>query len=324
MALAAAEAERSAQNEELTALRAQEIALRERLAGLTESVHGLELQIHEKKLHLSSLLERVASELALDEDILIAEYGPDNPVPVDTDSEDGESEDGDDVAVPFDRRSQERRLKDAERKLAQLGRVNPLALEEFAALEQRHAFLTEQLTDLTRTREDLLAIIAELDERMQAIFAAAFEDTRQAFAEVFPLLFPGGSGSISLTEPDDMLTTGIEVSVRPVGKKIERLSLLSGGERSLAAVALLVAIFKARPSPFYILDEVEAALDDANLGRLLTVFEQLRENSQLLVITHQKRTMEIADALYGVSMRQDGVSAVVGQRVGDRAAASVG
>ncbi|MFE7697670.1 chromosome segregation protein SMC [Microbacterium keratanolyticum] len=315
IALSAAEAERSAQNEELIGLRRQESAIRERLSGLTESVHGLELQIHEKKLHLTSLLERVASELALDEDILISEYGPDQLVPRDP-ADDDETED---AAIPFDRRMQERRLKEAERKLAQLGRVNPLALEEFAALEQRHAFLTEQLADLTQTREDLLTIIADLDERMETIFAAAFEDTRTAFGEVFPLLFPGGSGSISLTDPENMLTTGIEVSVRPVGKKIERLSLLSGGERSLAAVAILVAIFKARPSPFYILDEVEAALDDANLGRLLTVFEQLRESSQLLVITHQKRTMEIADALYGVSMRQDGVSAVVGQRVGDRA-----
>ncbi|APH44846.1 chromosome segregation protein SMC [Microbacterium sp. 1.5R] len=320
VALAEAESARSAQNQELTALRAQETSLRERLAGLTESVHGLELQIHEKKLHLNSLLERVASELALDEDILVAEYGPDQLVLRDPAAEPADDEQLD-TAIPFDRRIQQRRLADAERKLAQLGRVNPLALEEFAALEQRHAFLTEQLADLTQTRQDLLTIIADLDERMQTIFASAFEDTRVAFGEVFPLLFPGGSGSISLTDPENMLTTGIEVSVRPVGKKIERLSLLSGGERSLAAVALLVAIFKARPSPFYILDEVEAALDDANLGRLLTVFEQLRESSQLLVITHQKRTMEIADALYGVSMRQDGVSAVVGQRVGDRAAA---
>ncbi|MFJ4174235.1 chromosome segregation protein SMC [Microbacterium sp. NPDC089696] len=323
LALAEAESARSAQNEELTGLRAQETSLRERLAGLTESVHGLELQIHEKKLHLGSLLERVASELALDEDILVAEYGPDQLVPRDPGAEPADGELLDDTAIPFDRRIQQRRLTEAERKLAQLGRVNPLALEEFAALEQRHAFLTEQLADLTQTRQDLLTIIGDLDERMQTIFASAFEDTKAAFGEVFPLLFPGGSGSISLTDPDNMLTTGIEVSVRPVGKKIERLSLLSGGERSLAAVALLVAIFKARPSPFYILDEVEAALDDANLGRLLTVFEQLRESSQLLVITHQKRTMEIADALYGVSMRQDGVSAVVGQRVGDRAAAAV-
>ncbi|WP_149085193.1 MULTISPECIES: chromosome segregation protein SMC [Microbacterium] len=322
VALAEAEAARSAQNEELVALRAQESSLRERLAGLTESVHGLELQIHEKKLHLHSLLERVSSELSLDEDVLVAEYGPDQLVPRDPGAEPADGE-LDDTAIPFDRRIQQRRLADAERKLAQLGRVNPLALEEFAALEQRHAFLTTQLADLTQTRQDLLTIIADLDERMQTIFASAFEDTKEAFGQVFPLLFPGGTGSISLTDPENMLTTGIEVSVRPVGKKIERLSLLSGGERSLAAVALLVAIFKARPSPFYILDEVEAALDDANLGRLLTVFEQLRESSQLLVITHQKRTMEIADALYGVSMRQDGVSAVVGQRVGDRAAAAV-
>ncbi|MDF2507344.1 MAG: chromosome segregation protein [Microbacterium sp.] len=323
VALAEAEAARSAQNEELVGLRAQETSLRERLAGLTESVHGLELQIHEKKLHLNSLLERVSSELALDEDILVAEYGPDQLVPRDPGAEPPADELLDDTAIPFDRRIQQRRLAEAERKLAQLGRVNPLALEEFAALEQRHAFLTEQLADLTQTRQDLLTIIADLDERMQTIFASAFEDTKEAFGQVFPLLFPGGTGSISLTDPENMLTTGIEVSVRPVGKKIERLSLLSGGERSLAAVALLVAIFKARPSPFYILDEVEAALDDANLGRLLTVFEQLRESSQLLIITHQKRTMEIADALYGVSMRQDGVSAVVGQRVGDRATATV-
>lgn len=322
VALAEAETARAAQNEELTGLRAQESSLRERLAGLTESVHGLELQIHEKKLHLTGLLERVASELALDEDILVAEYGPDQPVPRDIAEVSDDHEIDVDLTIPFDRRIQQRRLADAERKLAQLGRVNPLALEEFAALEQRHAFLTEQLADLTQTRQDLMTIIADLDERMQTIFASAFADTQEAFGEVFPLLFPGGTGSISLTDPDNMLTTGIEVAVRPVGKKIERLSLLSGGERSLAAVALLVAIFKARPSPFYILDEVEAALDDANLGRLLTVFEQLRETSQLLVITHQKRTMEIADALYGVSMRQDGVSAVVGQRVGDRAAAA--
>ncbi|SFI28316.1 MULTISPECIES: chromosome segregation protein SMC [Microbacterium] len=309
--LALAEQSRTAVTAELAQLRAQDAAVRERLSRLTESVHGLELQMHEKRLHVTSLLERVASELSLDENILVSEYGPDQPIPADT--EDGEP-------VPYDRDRQRKRLADAERKLAQLGRVNPLALEEFAALEQRHAFLTEQLADLTQTRTDLLTIIDELDERMQTIFLAAFEDTKTAFGEVFPILFPGGAGSISLTNPDDPLTTGIEVAVRPVGKKIERLSLLSGGERSLAAVALLTAIFKARPSPFYILDEVEAALDDANLGRLLGVFEQLRESSQLIVITHQKRTMEIADALYGVSMRQDGVSAVVGQRVREREA----
>ncbi|MFB8893003.1 chromosome segregation protein SMC [Microbacterium plantarum] len=308
--LGRAEQARSEITSELAELRRQDQSARSRLSALTESVHGLEMQMHEKKLHVTSLLERVGSELGFDEDILVSEYGPDHPALDDS----GEP-------VPFDRAAQRRRLAEAERKLAQLGRVNPLALEEYAALEQRHAFLTEQLADLTQTRSDLLTIIGELDERMQTIFLAAFEDTKVAFGEVFPILFPGGTGSISLTDPDNPLTTGIEVAVRPVGKKIERLSLLSGGERSLAAVALLTAIFKARPSPFYILDEVEAALDDANLGRLLGVFEQLRESSQLIVITHQKRTMEIADALYGVSMRQDGVSAVVGQRVRERAGA---
>ncbi|MGI6877667.1 chromosome segregation protein SMC [Microbacterium sp. gxy059] len=328
-ALGEAERARSRVSGELRELREREARLRERLAGLTESVHGIELQIHEKRLHLGSLLERVQSELGLDEEVLVAEYGPDQPVPLDavlsdqrgSDSE-GESDADDDETAettPYDRAEQERRLRQAERALTQLGRVNPLALEEFAALEQRHAFLVEQLDDLVRTRKDLETIIADLDERMQTIFAEAFADTQRAFDEMFPILFPGGSGSISLTDPDDMLATGIEVAVRPAGKKIERLSLLSGGERSLAAVALLTAIFTARPSPFYILDEVEAALDDANLGRLLGVFEKLRENSQLLVITHQKRTMEIADALYGVSMRQDGVSAVVGQRIRETA-----
>lgn len=304
-----AEQARTELTAQLRELREKEASVRERLAALTESVHGIELQVHEKRLHVTSLLERVASELALDENILVSEYGPDQPIA--NDDEGGEP-------IAFDRAQQRRRLQEAERKLAQLGRVNPLALEEFAALEQRHAFLTEQLADLTQTRQDLLTIIEELDERMQTIFVAAFEDTKAAFAEVFPILFPGGAGSIALTNPDEPLTTGIEVAVRPVGKKIERLSLLSGGERSLAAVAFLTAIFTARPSPFYILDEVEAALDDANLGRLLGVFERLRASSQLIVITHQKRTMEIADALYGVSMRQDGVSAVVGQRVRER------
>ncbi len=291
--LAERETSRRENSEALGTLRRQETELRDRLHALTERVHGLEMETYEQRLHLSSLIERAAAELGVDEDVLVAEHGPDDD---------------------FDRASWQRQLADAERKLARLGRVNPLALEEYAALEQRHAFLTEQLADLASTRKDLEQIIADLDERMEGIFAAAFEDTKAAFAEIFPVLFPGGSGSLALTDPEDMLETGIEVTVRPAGKKIDRLSLLSGGERSLAAVALMVAIFKARPSPFYIMDEVEAALDDANLGRLLQVFEQLRETSQLIVITHQKRTMEIADALYGVSMKQDGVSVVVGQR----------
>jgi chromosome segregation protein len=315
VALAAAEAARSRQNEELSELRRTESGLRERLSALNDNVHTLEMQAYEKKLHLSTLLERAAEELALDEDVLVAEYGPEVPIVETTEVDGAETS----TERPFVRAEQEARLATAERKLGQLGRVNPLALEEFEALEQRHRFLTEQLADLSATRKDLLTIIEEIDGKMQDIFASAFDDTKAAFNQVFPVLFPGGSGSIHLTDPENMLTTGIEVTVKPAGKKIERLSLLSGGERSLAAVALLMAIFKARPSPFYIMDEVEAALDDANLGRLLSVMEDLRTDSQLIVITHQKRTMEIADALYGVSMRQDGVSAVVGQRVADRA-----
>ena len=359
-----AEQERARHSQELTLLRSEESGLREHLQALTERVHGAELKSYERKLQLSGLLERAGNELGLVEDVLIAEYGPDQPVPdlaaaqdPDADTAAAASEpaapqyanaleaelaaelgldDAEESAAPdpapragstaaertpdlptrpYVRAEQEKRLAKAERRLAELGRINPLALEEFAALEQRHSFLSEQLQDLSKTRADLLSIIADLDEKMQGIFAAAFEDTRAAFAAVFPILFPGGSGEIALSNPDDLLSTGIEMAVKPAGKQVERLSLLSGGERSLAAVAWLMAIFQARPSPFYIVDEVEAALDDANLGRLLQVFERLRENSQLIIITHQKRTMEIADALYGVSMRQDGISAVVGQRI---------
>ena len=205
----------------------------------------------------------------------------------------------------------------AERRLSALGRVNPLALEEYAALEERHAFLVTQLEDLSRSKRDLLDIVREVDERVEQAFAEAFYDTARQFERVFPRLFPGGEGRLVLTDPSDMLSTGLEVEARPPGKQIKRLSLLSGGERSLVAVALLVAIFKARPSPFYILDEVEAALDDANLARLLILFEELRDSSQLIVITHQKKTMETADALYGVSMRGDGVTTVVSQRMRD-------
>jgi chromosome segregation protein len=205
----------------------------------------------------------------------------------------------------------------AERNLQVLGKVNPLALEEFDAMQERHSFLSNQLEDLRRTRQDLLEIVDEVDSRVKEVFATAYEDVAREFEIVFARLFPGGEGSLVLTEPGEWLTTGVEVEARPAGKKIKRLSLLSGGERSLVAVAFLVSLFKARPSPFYILDEVEAALDDTNLGRLLEIYEELRATSQLLVITHQKRTMEVADALYGVTMRGDGVSAVISQRLRD-------
>jgi chromosome segregation protein len=213
------------------------------------------------------------------------------------------------------REQQQKRLRTAERNLGVLGRVNPLALEEFDAMQERHQFLSEQLDDLRRTRKDLMDIIADVDTRVEQVFAEAYADVEQAFERVFGKLFPGGDGRLILTEPGNWLTTGVDVEARPAGKKVKRLSLLSGGERSLVAVAFLVSLFIARPSPFYILDEVEAALDDTNLGRLLEIYEELRANSQLLVITHQKRTMEVADALYGVTMRGDGVSAVISQRL---------
>jgi chromosome segregation protein len=254
--------------------------------------------------------------------VLIAEYGPDQMVPPTPPSP------GDDVPVaepqsyPFVRVEQEKRLKLAERDLALLGRVNPLALEEFSAMEERHRFLSEQLDDLKRTREDLLDIVKEVDARVQQVFTEAYEAVEREFEGVFARLFPGGEGRLILTDPSDMLNTGVDVEARPPGKKVKRLSLLSGGERSLTAVAFLVALFKARPSPFYVLDEVEAALDEVNLGRLIDIIEELRASSQLIVITHQKRTMEIADALYGVSMRGDGVTQVIGQRLRESEAVS--
>jgi chromosome segregation protein len=251
----------------------------------------------------------------IDPEALMEDFGPHQLVPFVA----GPDDDPDTVPepAPFVRDVQEKRLRKAERSLNALGRVNPLALEEFAALEERHKFLTEQLEDLKKSKRDLLDIVREVDERVERVFTEAFHDTAAQFEGVFSRLFPGGEGRLTLTDPDNMLTTGIEVEARPPGKKIKRLSLLSGGERSLVAVALLVSIFKARPSPFYIMDEVEAALDDANLGRLITLFEELRDSSQLIVITHQKRTMEVADALYGVSMRGDGVTTVVSQRIRD-------
>ncbi|MDQ0820547.1 chromosome segregation protein [Arthrobacter sp. V4I6] len=321
-----AEERREQMDRELAEVRTGNDALARELAELTDSVHRDELARAQQRLRIEALELRSVQELGLTADQLVADYGPDRPVPLPA----GESadkwaalrapvdEEGREIVdgKPFVRDEQEKRLKRAERDLSALGRVNPLALEEFAALEERHQFLSTQLEDLKSSRKDLLDIIKEVDDRVQKVFAEAFADTSAQFVRVFARLFPGGEGRLVLTDPSDMLTTGIEVEARPAGKKIKRLSLLSGGERSLTAVALLVAIFKARPSPFYVMDEVEAALDDTNLGRLITIFEELRESSQLIVITHQKRTMEVADALYGVTMRGDGVSTVISQRLG--------
>ena len=225
-------------------------------------------------------------------------------------------DDADIPARPYVREEQVRTLDQALKELEKLGRVNPLALEEHAALAKRHEFLVAQVQDLKKSKSDLLTIIDDVDRLVQEAFEEAWTDTARHFEHVFCVLFPGGEGRLVLTDPDSMLDTGIEIEARPAGKKVKRLSLLSGGERSLAALAFLVAIFKARPSPFYVMDEVEAALDDINLSRLLEIFKELRATSQLIVITHQKRTMEIADALYGVTMR-DGVTRVVSQRLND-------
>ncbi len=339
---------------------------------VVDAAHGTEMARAEHRMRLEQLAARAADEFGVAADALVAEYGPDVPVPLAApeppvsrpgngaesaaeaeisasdlarpaaaqDGAEGRSNGAapgngseppseqqpvlagaEQLTIPYVRAEQERRAATAQRQLDQLGKVNPLALEEFAALEERHAFLSTQLEDLKKTRRDLLTVVKEVDDRVQEVFASAFEDTAREFEEIFGRLFPGGEGRLILTDPDDILATGIDFEARPPGKKVKRMSLLSGGERSLTAIAFLLAIFMARPSPFYVLDEVEAALDDTNMQRLLHIFEELRSASQLLIITHQKRTMEIADALYGISMRGDGVSTVVSQRLRERESA---
>nr|BFD82460.1 chromosome segregation protein SMC [Streptomyces sp. Xyl84] len=316
---AAAETAKAHREQELTAARAEGRDLKAELDKLTDSVHRGEVLGAEKRLRIEQLEARALEELGVEPAGLVAEYGPHQPVPPSLPAEGEElPEDPEhprNRPRPFVRAEQEKRLKAAERAYQQLGKVNPLALEEFAALEERHKFLSEQLEDLKKTRADLLQVVKEVDERVEQVFTEAYRDTAREFEGVFGRLFPGGEGRLVLTDPDNMLTTGVDVEARPPGKKVKRLSLLSGGERSLTAVALLVSIFKARPSPFYVMDEVEAALDDTNLQRLIRIMQELQEASQLIVITHQKRTMEVADALYGVSMQGDGVSKVISQRL---------
>ncbi|WP_327349300.1 AAA family ATPase [Streptomyces sp. NBC_01321] len=315
----AAEAAKAGRERELAAERDQSRELKSELDKLTDSVHRGEVLGAEKRLRMEQLETKALEELGVEPTGLAAEYGPDQLVPPSPPAEGEElPEDPEhprNQPKPFVRAEQEKRLRSAERAYQQLGKVNPLALEEFSALEERHKFLSEQLEDLKKTRADLMQVIKEVDERVEQVFTEAYRDTAREFEGVFSRLFPGGEGRLLLTDPDNMLATGVDVEARPPGKKVKRLSLLSGGERSLTAVALLVSIFKARPSPFYVMDEVEAALDDTNLQRLIRIMEELQESSQLIVITHQKRTMEVADALYGVSMQGDGVSKVISQRL---------
>ncbi|MFF8484761.1 chromosome segregation protein SMC [Streptomyces antibioticus] len=315
----AAEAAKARREQDLAAARTAGRDLKAELDKLTDSVHRGEVLGAEKRLRIEQLETKALEEMGVEPAGLVSEYGPRQLVPPSPPAEGEElpedPEDPRNQPVPFVRAEQEKRLRAAERAYQQLGKVNPLALEEFAALEERHKFLSEQLEDLKKTRADLLQVVKEVDERVEQVFTEAFRDTAREFEGVFSRLFPGGEGRLILTDPDNMLTTGVDVEARPPGKKVKRLSLLSGGERSLTAVAMLVSIFKARPSPFYVMDEVEAALDDTNLQRLIRIMQELQEASQLIVITHQKRTMEVADALYGVSMQGDGVSKVISQRL---------
>ncbi len=317
----AAQAARSQRDEQLNEVRGSLRGLEDELRELTDSVHRDEVARTQQRLRVEQLQTKAVEELGIDPDVLVEEYGPHNLVPPSLTAPGDQQPEPPPEPAPYVRDHQQKRLRKAERALSLLGRVNPLALEEYSALEERHKFLTEQLSDLSRSRSDLLDIIKEVDERVEQVFTAAYHDTAAQFERVFARVFPGGEGRLVLTDPSDMLTTGIEVEARPPGKKVKRLSLLSGGERSLTAVALLVAIFKARPSPFYVMDEVEAALDDTNLGRLIVIMEELRSSSQLIVITHQKKTMEVADALYGVTMRGDGVTTVISQRLTEASSA---
>ncbi|WP_329115453.1 chromosome segregation protein SMC [Streptomyces sp. NBC_01353] len=316
---ALAEAAKGAREQGLAGARNRGRDLKAELDKLTDSVHRGEVLGAEKRMRIEQLETKALEELGVEPAGLVSEYGPHQLVPPSPPAEGEElPEDPEhprNQPRPFVRSEQEKRLKSAERAYQQLGKVNPLALEEFAALEERHKFLSEQLEDLKKTRADLLQVVKEVDVRVEQVFTEAFRDTAREFEGVFSRLFPGGEGRLILTDPDNMLTTGVDVEARPPGKKVKRLSLLSGGERSLTAVAMLVSIFKARPSPFYVMDEVEAALDDTNLQRLIRIMQELQESSQLIVITHQKRTMEVADALYGVSMQGDGVSKVISQRL---------
>lgn len=328
----AIEVARREDSEKLAGVRAQLDAVRAQISELTLASQQAQILRAELRMRVEQLEARSLEEISMEADDLIEHYGPHNLVPIltedaldqvgpeDADSnEEGQPAQKTEESVssrPYVREEQVKVLDQALKELEKLGRVNPLALEEHAALAKRHEFLVAQVHDLKKSKADLLHIVEDVDRLVQEAFEEAWNDTAKHFEHTFNVLFPGGEGHLVLTDPDSMLDTGIEIEARPAGKKVKRLSLLSGGERSLAALAFLVAIFKARPSPFYVMDEVEAALDDINLSRLLEIFKELRVTSQLIVITHQKRTMEIADALYGVTMR-DGVTRVVSQRLNE-------
>lgn len=287
-------ARRNDTNTRLNTIRSEVSAARRSLDAVTKEFHQADMEASQSAVRVEEAENKVGEQLGIAIEDLVREYSP-----------------GED----FDRAAETKRLKRAEKDLGALGKVNPLALEEFKAMEERYNYLSQQLDDVIQTRRDLQTMITEVDQQILELFTQAWKDVEAEFPRVFATLFPGGEARLLLTEPEDLLSTGIEVEARPPGKKVKRLSLLSGGEKSLTALAMLVAIFRARPSPFYVMDEVEAALDDVNLRRLLALFEELRRDSQLIVITHQKPTMDIANVLYGVTMRSDGVTHVLSQRL---------
>ena len=262
---------------------------------------------------VQALAERARLVTGLTLEQLEEEYSEQLPVdvPADEASENAASEN---TATEASTESVRARLKATRAELDALGAINPLALEEYEALSERHAYLNQQIEDLKATRRDLNTVMDEVSSHIAEVFTAAMDDINTHYRRIFETLFPGGEGHLELDDPSDPLNSGVEIHARPAGKKVKRLSLLSGGERSLASLALLIAIYMSRPSPFYALDEVEAALDDRNLSRLLQVIGELGERSQLIVVTHQKRTMQIAETLYGVSMR-GGVSTVLSQQM---------
>ena len=328
----------SSHDEELKALRAQRNQIEPKVTDLTGREHALDVNRERLAAESGQLMQKVSDELGLTLEELVSDYGPEqpvpvrddegNPVPLDETEAEAETEEGETggetgtngdsdrfKTVPYNRQEQKKRLDKARRDLAALGKINPLATEEFEALEERNKYLNDQRNDVVKSRDDLMQLIKDLDYTMVQVFKSAFDDTAEAFEQMFATLFPGGTGRLRLENPEDMLTTGVLVEASPAGKRVKQLSLLSGGERSLTALALLFAIFTARPSPFYVMDEVEAALDDVNLTRLINAFNELRAHAQLIIITHQQRTMSIADALYGVTMRADGVTAVVSQKL---------
>jgi chromosome segregation protein len=283
--------------ERLETLRRERSAAEHELAAHRSRLQKIELELAEASIRRDAVVESLHRELNCDPDEALASPEPELPEGVDPAT----------------------RVAQLEGELAKLGPVNPLALEELSALGERHQFLEAQVEDVRKARRELQQIIRTLDEEIMVVFDSAFSDVREHFSDLVDTLFPGGTGRLSLTDPENLLETGVEVEVRPAGRNVRKLSLLSGGERSLVALAFLFAVFKSRPSPFYLMDEVEAALDDVNLHRFLGLVHEFREDAQLIIVSHQKRTMEAGDALYGVTMAPGGSSKVVSQKVPRRA-----